>query len=250
MRDDDGGGRRPAARGRGGRQPRERLPQRRRGHVQPSELRDRAEGGAGVVGAAPRANRREPVTITDNIATMFERSAERLGGPAGGDRRTDRVTWAIDRFKRAFELIDEIGKLIGSSDGRSLGHTALGYVPRIAARLKVPSERRDQLSRVVQDCKRALNSINELGSDAPMLQRLMLKKTVEECEGAIAEVDEVEPSSGDQASRARRTLTVELAVELILKFGDRMPTVILVNEVADMLYELVTEKVPSNMDEY
>src|SRR5262249_28983916 len=101
-----------------------------------------------------------------------------------------------------------------------------------------------------QDCKRALNSINELGSDAHMLQRLMLKKTVEECEGAIAEVDEVEPSSGDQASRARRTLTVELAVELILKFGDRMPTVILVNEVADMLYELVTEKVPSNMDEY
>jgi hypothetical protein len=70
------------------------------------------------------------------------------------------------------------------------------------------------------------------------------------CEQMVRWMPAARRSGGDPRLPIRKRITVQLALELILTCGDRMPTVGLVSDVAINLFELATGEVPSRIDEY
>jgi len=149
------------------------------------------------------------------------------------------------------EWLRQIRRLVGATD-EPYFEVAVSRCVRIAAGPVAggPVTSRKKLSRVIKDCKRTLQSIEMLGGTGADATRAELEGLISECERAMREAPAAKKSGGDKGSPFRKRLTVELAVELILKCGERMPTVDLAGEVATNLFELATGEAPSNMADY
>jgi hypothetical protein len=148
----------------------------------------------------------------------------------------------------AAELVKQIRKLVGGADDRFFRHMVDRQV-RIAARRVIGGwASREKLSRAIKDCTRALGSVKALGGVDTWDLDAELHDFIDLCRRTMRGAPVL--SGGDRESPARKMVSAELAVELILNCGDRMPTVDLVSDVAAKLYELATGKAGGNVDEY
>src|SRR5262249_29382854 len=128
------------------------------------------------------------------------------------------------------ELIRQVCRLVDARDEQVCKQTMFDCARIIALPVDGGLASRSTLSKVVKDCTRAMHSLEALGGTEAFLLREKLSDFAHGCKRAIPAAPV--KSGGDWESPIRKLLTVELAVELILNCGDRMPTVDLVSEVA------------------
>jgi hypothetical protein len=149
------------------------------------------------------------------------------------------------------ELLRQVRRLVGATD-ESYFNVAVDRCVRIAAGPVAggPVTSHNKLNRVIKDCRRTLQSIETLGGISADATRAELKSLIKECELAMREAPAARKSGGNMGSPIRKRLTVELAVELILRCGERLPTVSLAGEVAAGLFEVATGEAPTSMDDY
>jgi len=148
------------------------------------------------------------------------------------------------------ELLRQVRKLVGATDERLLKWEVDRYIRAAALPLEGPLKNPKKLSRVIKDCRRALQSIETIGGHESFMIRVELANFIRLCEQVVSELPAAKRSGGDPSLPIRERLTVEIAVELILNCGECTPTVDLVSEVAAKLFELSMEEEPSNMDDY
>jgi hypothetical protein len=102
---------------------------------------------------------------------------------------------------------------------------------------------RRRLNKAVVDAKRLLKSMNALerarayeAVDHRLNDALM--KTIERCMQLVQQIPDLKHSGGAQVSTNRKLVAVDLAVKLMVNFGDALPTVALVEELAGVLAEV------------
>jgi hypothetical protein len=148
------------------------------------------------------------------------------------------------------ELLRQVRKLVGVTDEQPFKWEVDRYIKAAALPLEGPLRNPKKLDRIIKDCRRALQSIETIGGRKADMIRVELANVIRLCEQMVREIPAAKWSGGDQATPILKRITVERAVELILTWGERLPTVELVSEVAAKLFELATGEVPSNMDDY
>jgi hypothetical protein len=152
----------------------------------------------------------------------------------------------MPRRDHTADVVEDLRDLVGATDGPTFRGLIDDSVKSAAHPIPRGWSSREKLSSAITDCKRAMRSVKALGGVDTWSVRKELHGFVELCEQAMDDA----PSRVGKESPARKRVTVELAVELILNCGDRMPTIDLVSDVAAKLYELATGKVPSRLNEY
>jgi hypothetical protein len=173
----------------------------------------------------------------------------------------------------AAELLRQVRRLVGATDRPLFKSLVNRYIRIVAGPVKGPLKNPKKVGKVIKDCRRALHSIESVWGHEAFRVKLFLgperrrvgwvelvwghealqvelTNFIRLCEQMMRGMPAARRSGGDPRLPIRKRLTVELAVELILNCGDRMPTVELVSEVAANLFELSMGEEPSNMDDY
>jgi hypothetical protein len=150
--------------------------------------------------------------------------------------------------RRRPDTVVLLAEILGAEDDARFRRSAGGMIEALAAvKVQTAAQRREQVSRMVQDLRRATRWRSVLD---PETMR-SLEQTIDEHESSeVYPIGMSPPSSGDQTSAARSRLAVVFAARLILDFSEHLPAVELLTEVAGKLVEGATGREPSNLDEY
>src|SRR5262245_7378829 len=149
--------------------------------------------------------------------------------------------------RRPVNTVMLLSEILGAEDSTRFERGVGAMIKELAAvKVQTAVQRGEQVSRMVQDLKRAARWRSMLD---PKVTR-SLEQAVEEHEAEVDSTDGSPPTSGDQTSKARSRLAVVFAAWLILEFSEHLPTVVLLTEVAGKLVKGATGREPSNLDEY
>jgi hypothetical protein len=140
-----------------------------------------------------------------------------------------------------------LAEILGAEDDARFRRNVEAMIKALSAvKVQTVAQRRKQVSRMVQDLRRAMRWRSVLDPETTR----SLEQTIEEHESEVYPAGMSPPSSGDQTSAARSRLAVVFAAWLILDFSEHLPAVELLTEVAGKLVEGATGREPSNLDEY